>query len=146
MATTLPPSGTIVRANGPMMCVQGGRFDYDSASGTYSLCRIPPDTIVEDVALFVATVWSGGGAACMFIGDSLVTACYFPQVTLATAGGYHSFRSTQANFLGTYYPSANDITLIYTADASDTQGILVYYVRMLYLPDLNNVTLVSEIT
>lgn len=146
MPTTLPPNGNIVRANGPMKCVQGGRFDYDSASGTYSLCRIPPDTFVENVSVFIVTTWSGGGAACMFIGDSLVTACYFPMVTIGTAGGYHSFRSTQANALGTYYPSQDDITLIYTIDTSDTRGILIYYVTMLYLPDLNNVTLVSEIT
>ena len=141
---TLLPSG-IAQGFGPVKVVQGGEFAYNSASGTYSLANIPPYTFVENVGVFVATVWSGGGAACMFIGDSLVTACYFPMVTLATAGAYQSFRSTQANFLGTLYTSANNITLIYTIDASDTQGTMFFYTTMIYLPDLSTGALVLAV-
>lgn len=148
MPTRLPPRGQYHRTNLPTKTIVGGQFDYDSASGTYSAAYIPPGTFVEKVQLFVVTAWSGGGAACMFIGDSLTTAGYFASaagVTLGTVGGYTSYLGAAQLARGTYYPSANDITLRYTQDASDTQGVLFYYVDMVYLPDLDSGALVAEI-
>lgn len=131
MATALPTD--VRQAYGPFKTVTGGRFAYDSASGTYSMAEIPPNTFVEKVIVFIATVWSGGGAACFGVGHSLATREFFAQVTIATAGAYSSHPRTY----GTYFPSANDVTLYYTQDASDTQGVAFFYSEMLYLPDLN---------
>ena len=134
---TLLPTGYPSPGGDNHKVIVGGRFDYNSASGTYALAHCPPNTFVEDVTFFIATAWSGGGAACLGVGDSLATRGYFAQVTVGTAGAYKSMYGAQANARGTHYPAARDIVAYYTQDSSDTQGAALYYATLVLVPSLN---------